>query len=97
MISSKTQIGVENVTATRWFGCTSSGKAFYSNLVIAGGDIQTDNPVKVKCILKMGPEIETYPNVVSRYTIRGKVRLNLFNYQPCSLLMYKGCRHTREF
>jgi len=56
------------------FGCTSSGKALYSNLEVAGGDIPTDEPVRVKCILMIeSVDEETYPSVVSRYTITGQI------------------------
>jgi len=73
MISSQSHQGVENVNATRRFGCTSSGKAYFSDFDIAGGDIPTDKTVRVKCILMVESANEAFLNVVSRYTITGKI------------------------
>lgn len=74
MISSQSHQGVENVNATRRFGCKSSAKAYYSDLDITGSDIPTNKLVRVKCILMIEPgNKETCPNVVSNYTITGKI------------------------
>jgi len=75
-ISSETQKGVENVIATRQFGCTGSAKAFYSVLDIAGGDIPIDKHFKVKCTLIVKSAKENYLVITSRHTITGKIEWN---------------------
>lgn len=53
--------------------CTSPGKEFYSDLDIVGGDIPSDEPVRVKCISMVESVKEPFPDVVSRYIITGKI------------------------
>jgi len=95
-MSSVTQIGVEDDIATRRFGCKSSGKAFYSELDIVGGDILTDKPVKVKCNLMMESANETFPTILSMYTITGKIELNGLHYHTFLAIVFAPFQSSRN-